>query len=119
MTMTKGEMLTKLYDEIIKQLNNGIHHINANDIASADPCLQKARTIFDYLQSTLDKQYDISANLQSLYRFFNEQIMTAIIRKQVKPLEEIIPMVEELKDAFIQADKSVRMNKQTPATRVG
>lgn len=115
MTMTKGEMLTKLYDEAIKQLNYGVHHIQNKDYKAAGTCLNKAQTIIDYLRGTLDKKYEISGNLASLYRFFNEQIMSANIKKQTKPLEDIIPMITDLKDAFVQADKTVRMGKQQVA----
>lgn len=119
MTMTSGEMLMKLYDETIKQLQAGKRFIEAKDMQQAEKALQKAQTILEYLRSTLNRKYPISANLSSLYRFFKEQIMSAIIRRDVKPLDDITPMVEELRDAFAQADKQVRMGKQHPTELVG
>lgn len=112
MTMTHGEMLTKLYEEAIKQLNSGVHYIQTNDPMMANLCLQKAQKIISYLRATLDMKYEISGNLSSLYVFFNEQILRANIRKETKPLEDIIPMLGELRDTFIQADKLARMEKQ-------
>lgn len=119
MTMTSGEMLMKLYDETIKQLQAGKRYIEAKDMQQAEKALKKAQDILEYLRSTLNRKYPISANLSSLYRFFKEQIMSAIIRRDVKPLEDITPMVEELRDAFVQADKQVRMGKQHPTELVG
>lgn len=111
MTMTHGEMLTKLYEETIKQLNSGVHAIDGKDFVMANLCLQKAQRIITYLRATLDMKYEVSANLSSLYVFFNEQILQANIKKDVKPLQDILPMVEELKDTFVQADKLARMGK--------
>lgn len=119
MTMTKGEMLTKLYDEAIKQLLAGKSFIQEKNMNSADKALQKARVIIEYLGSTLDRKYPISTNLISLYRFFNEQIMAADIHRDTKPLDDITPMIQELRDAFSQADKQVRMSKQHSTELVG
>ena len=89
MTMTRADMLLKLYDETVKQLHNGVHFIKEKDMASADKCLQKAQNILQYLSSTLDRKYPISNNLASLYRFFKDQIMAASIHRDTKPLESI------------------------------
>lgn len=119
MTMTKGDMLMKLYDETVKQLQAGKHFIEAKDMQQAGEALNKAQKIINYLRETLNRKYPISANLSSLYRFFNDQIMAAIIHRDVKPLNDITPMVEELRDAFSQADKQVRMEKQHSGELVG
>lgn len=119
MTMTRGEMLLKLYDESIKQLNNAIYFINEKNMQDAGQALQKAQLVIDYLRSTLNEKYPISGNLKSLYRFFSEQIVSANVRRDVKPLEDIIPLIQDLRDAFAQADKQVRMEKQHTAEMVG
>lgn len=119
MTMTKGDMLMKLYDETVKQLQTGRHFIETKDMKQAGEALQKAQRIINYLRETLNRKYPISANLSSLYRFFNDQIMAAVIHRDVKPLDDITPMVEELRDAFSQADKQVRMGKQHSGGLVG
>jgi len=108
MTMTKGEMLTKLYDETIKQMSAAVLFIGEKDYAGTNRSLQKAQQILRYLKATLDPKYKISADLNSLYDYFIEQIIQANIKKQTSQLEEIIPMVEELRDAFIQADRNAR-----------
>lgn len=119
MTMTHGEMLTRLYEEVIKQLNMGVLGINQKNYNGTNEALKKAQRIINYLKATLDFKYDISNNLASLYDFFNQQIMSANIKKNSKLLEEILPMVEELKDAFVQGEKLARMGKQTSDTRIG
>lgn len=119
MTMTHGEMLTRLYEEVIKQLNIGMLGIKEKNYNGTNEALKKAQRILNYLKATLDFKYDIANNLASLYDFFNQQIMSANIKKNSKMLEEILPMVEELKDAFVQGEKLARMSKQPPETRFG
>ncbi len=108
MTMTQGEMLTKLYEEIIKQLSGAVLFIDSKDFSKANLALQKAQKILNHLKATLDHKYRISQNLESLYDFFIQQIILANIKKEVKPVQDIIPMVEELRDTFIQADRIAR-----------
>lgn len=119
MTMTHGEMLTRLYEEVIKQLNMGVLGIDQKNYNGTNEALKKAQRIINYLKATLDFKYDIANNLASLYDFFNQQIISANIKKNSRFLEEILPMVEELKDAFVQGEKLARMGKQTSDTRIG
>lgn len=108
MTMTQGEMLTKLYEEIIKQLNVALLFIEEKNISKSNQALQKSQRILNYLKATLDHKYQISKSLDSLYDFFIQQIVLANIKKETKPIQDILPMIEELRDTFIQADRLAR-----------
>ncbi len=109
MTMTHGEMLTKLYEAAILNMNLAIRGIGEKNVADTNLALQKTQKIFNYLTVTLDRQYPISNNLAALYDFFNRQLIAANIKKDAALIKEIIPMVEELRDAFIQGDKLSRI----------
>lgn len=108
MTMTKGEMLTKLYEALVKNLRLGVIGIENNDVAETNLHLQKAQSIINYLVSTLDRKYPIAGNLMSLYDFFNRQIIAANVKKDAGMINEIIPLIEELKVTFIEADRRAR-----------
>lgn len=110
MTMTHGEMLTKLYEATILNMNLAIKGIAENDVIITNQSLQKAQKILSYLTVTLDRQYPISNNLASLYDFFNRQLISANVKKDASLISEIIPMVEELRDVFIKGDKLARMS---------
>lgn len=116
MTMTRGEMLVKLYDEVIRQLNSACRSIQEKDIAATNQSLQKCQMILNYLDNTLDKKYEVSASLSSLYDFFIRQIVSANMRKEASLLVEILPMITELRDTFVQAEKLSRMGQTRPAT---
>lgn len=108
MTMTQGEMLTKLYDEVIKQMSGAKICLTEKDLSGVNNALQKAQRILFYLKSTLDFKYEISGNLDALYDFFIKRTVQANLKKDAAILDEIIPMIEDLRDTFVQADRNAR-----------
>lgn len=109
MTMTPGEMVVRLYEEVINQLNRGILSLESGNLEEANTALQKCQRIFKHLLSTLNQKYEVSQGLFALYNFFNSRIIDGNIRKSSAPLQEILPLVIDLKDAFAQAEKKSRM----------
>lgn len=105
MTMTQGEMLLKLYDEVLKQFIRAKEAVKNQDAQTRNEALQKAQRIINYLHATLNFKFEISENLAALYDYFNRQIVQANIKQTAEPLDEIFSMVQELRDAFCQADK--------------
>lgn len=108
MTMTPGEMLLKLYDEVITQLSAARQFNEEKDIQKANAAFQKAQKILRYLDQTLDPQYEISASLSALYDYFIRRLVDANLHKDNAPIDEILPMIQELRDTFAQADKATR-----------
>ncbi len=107
-TMTPGEMLTRLYDEVIKQLSATKQFNDAKDYESANQASQKAQRIIQHLNSTLNFQYEISNNLSSLYDYFIYRLVQANLHKDNQMVDEILEMVSDLRETFIQADKAAR-----------
>ena len=111
MTMTQGDMVKLLFEEAVKQLERGTGCIKNKDIPGSNDALQRAQKIFNHLLSTLDQQYEIAGSLASLYEFVNYKIIQAKIKKDPQELEDILPMIIELKDTFAQADKQARIQQ--------
>ena len=107
MTMTPGELLLKLYDETVKQLRYAEDALRQKQYERANTSLQKAQRIISHLNKTLSMEYEIAQNLEALYDFFIYKITQANIHKDASHIEEILPMVTELRDAFAQAEKQV------------
>lgn len=63
MTMTPGEMLTRLFDELIKQLSAFKEYNSQKDYAQANDALQRAQR-FCGICGHLDRQYEVSQNPQ-------------------------------------------------------
>ena len=108
MTMTQGEMLTKLYDEIIKQLSAAKQFIAQENPEEVNKALQKAQRILAHLQVTLDWKYEVSESLGALYDYFIRRIIDANLHKDEAPIEEVLPMITDLRETFIKADRTAR-----------
>ena len=110
-TMTKGELLILLFDEAIKKLNQSKLLMENNDFENANLSLEKTRKIFNHLIVTLDDQYELSQELADMYMFFNSEIIKASSMKSKEYIDEILPMVKDLRNTWVEADKIARANK--------
>ena len=108
MTMTQGEMLNTLYDGLLKALYAAKGGLETRDYTVANRELIRAQKILNYLKTTLNHQYEIANNLEMLYNFFLQQIVQANVPKSSEHMDDVIEMVTQLRDAFVQADKNVR-----------
>ena len=117
MTLTPGELLLRLFDEAIKQLRYAEEQLAQKQFDHANAAMQKASRIISHLNKTLDMQYEISKNLEQLYDFFLHKITQANLHKDVTHLQEIVPMIQELRDTFAQADRQVTSSQAAPVTQ--
>jgi flagellar protein FliS len=103
-TMTRGELLILLFDEAIKKLNQSKLLMEHEDHDNANICLTKVRHIFYYLIATLDDKYQLSRELSDMYLFFNREIMKASSLNSTKHIDDILPIIKELRDTWAEAD---------------
>ncbi len=104
-TMTPGELLIVLYDELVKRTARAdiaLGQVNYPLFeASVDRCLD----ILHYLDNTLDDQYPISRELHRLYDFFCYDFNRVKAGRNQAELKQLITMVGELRDTFRTAEK--------------
>ena len=101
-TLTPMEIVVKLYDEAERQINRAIVYIEQKNYEAANHGLQKSQDIVNALRSVLDMNIPVSKQLDALYDFFNRQLIAANVKKDVTILQELLPMLADLKDAFSQ-----------------
>lgn len=104
-TMTKGELLILLFDEAIKKLNQSKLLMENEDFENANLFLKKVREIFNYLIATLDDKYQLSQDLADMYMFFNTETVKASSLKSTKYIDDILPIIKELRNTWAEADK--------------
>jgi flagellar protein FliS len=97
-TMSKGEIVIKLFEAASKQIKMGVFLIEREDSA-------KAQKLISALNQSLDMNYPISTELNDMYNFIYEQLGVANVNKDTALLNEMWGLVNELKDAFKEADK--------------
>ena len=105
-TMTQGELLLLLYDELYKRLSQAEIMLDKQDYPVFEASVQRAVDIIAYLDGTLDRQYPISKNLAQLYEYFTYELGRVKIGRRKEVLTPVKSMVGELRDAFRQAQKS-------------
>lgn len=107
-TLTPGELLIKLFDELSKQMTLAKIKINDKDYGAVNNALQKCQTILHTLSGSLDMRYPISKELKNMYMFISGQLLQGNLKKDIKLIEDCIPLVRDLRDSFDQAEKISR-----------
>ena len=110
-SMTAGELLLLLYDELVKRLTQAELALSKENWPVFEASVQRGIDIIDYLDQTLDKQYPISANLTQLYEYFTYELGRVKIGRRNDPLNHVKSMVNELRDAFREAQKNGESGK--------
>ena len=85
-TMTQEELLLLLYDELVKRLMQAELALDKKEYPLFEASVQRGIEIIDYLDSTLDRKYEISHNLGRLYEYFDYELGRAKIGRRKEPL---------------------------------
>lgn len=92
-----------LYDGAIKFANQALMAIEAKDAKKAHELITRVQDIVREFQITLDRNIPISENLNQLYDYMHSQLVSANIKKEAAPLEEVRDMLKELRETWKQA----------------
>lgn len=105
-TMTRGEMLLLLYDELIKRLTRAQLALEDKDYELFERAVQRSKDIVHYLDKTLNMEYQISHELRRMYEFFLYELSRLQAGRNSAVIQELKPLVIELRDAFREASKT-------------
>ena len=105
-TMTQGELLLLVYDELVKRLKVAEIELGRQQYDTFEEAVHRSVAIIHYLSDTLDRQYPISRNLYRLYEYFCYELNRVEIGRNQKELTRVTKMVSELRDSFRQAEKN-------------
>jgi flagellar secretion chaperone FliS len=98
-----AKLLLMLYDGLIQSIHLGHTAIQEKRIEDVNRQLVKAENIVRELQTSLKMEYEISSSLTQLYDYFYRRLVEANIHKDVSALDEILPMIEDLRESWYQA----------------
>ncbi|WP_102050728.1 flagellar export chaperone FliS [Pygmaiobacter massiliensis] len=105
-TMTQGELLLLLYDELVKRVTRAELALDKADYEVFETSIDRSLDIIHYLDDTLDRQYEISAELTRLYEFFCYEFSRIKAGRNLEELRKVKPMIVDLRDTFRTAQKS-------------
>ena len=105
-TMTQGELLMLLYDELVKRASRAELALQKEDYPLFEASVDRCIDILHYLDNTLDMSYPISRELHRLYDFFCYDLSRIKVGRNKEELAKVRPMLADLRDTFRTAEKS-------------
>ena len=107
---SKNQLLLMLVDGAVKFAKIARQAILDKDIKKAHNNIIKTEDIFTELRATLDQTAgDWAVKMFNVYGFINEKLFEANIKKDVKVMDEVIPLIEEVRDIWYEAEKRSRL----------
>ncbi len=105
-TMTPGELLLLLYDELVKRLTLAELELAKEHYPTFEAAVDRSLAIIRYLDDTLDRQYPIGRDLARLYDYFCYELNRVKAGRNATELTRVKTMAAELRESFQQADKN-------------
>ncbi|MCT8976135.1 flagellar export chaperone FliS [Clostridium sp. CX1] len=107
---SKDQLLLMLVDGAVKFAKMGRQAIIDKDIKKAHEDILRTQDIFYELMVTLDvnKGGQWAQGLMSIYDFIVRRLVYANIKKDVAIMEEVIPLIEDIRDTWHEASKLAR-----------
>jgi flagellar protein FliS len=103
MTASKEELTLMLYEGALKFANQAMTAIESKDYVKSNTLIMKVEDIIREFQMTLDFQYNISNDLNSLYDYMYGRLVEANMKKDLNILEEVRNMLREFRDTWKEA----------------
>lgn len=110
-TLTKGEIVVKLFEEASKQVSMAIFLSSRGEAVKAYNCIAKAQKVISALDKSLDRKFAISVELDQLYMFLHNKLGEAITNKDTALMKDLLGIIDELKVTFRQAEKMARVGR--------
>lgn len=105
-SMTPGELLMLLYDELVKRSTLASLAMDKADWPQFESAMDRCIDIVNYLDETLDRQYPISRDLGRMYDYFTYEMGRIKIGRNKAELDRLRPMLTDMRDAFRAAERS-------------
>ncbi|MBF0408394.1 MAG: flagellar export chaperone FliS [Candidatus Riflebacteria bacterium] len=100
-------LILMLYDGALRFMSQAEEAFAEKNLERIHNLLIRVQAIFSELLATLDKDRggEIAKNLERLYVFFLEKLSDSNIRKDPEPMNQIRPLVENLRQTWAEAMK--------------
>ena len=110
---SKEQLLLMLVEGAVKFAKIGRQAILDKDVKKAHENLVKTQNVFYELMATLDVSNapQWGNQLMSLYDFIVRRLIEANLKKDVDIVNEVIPLIEDIKDTWEQAYKVSKASK--------
>ena len=110
LTATGVDLIIMLYDALKKFMILARRAIEKGDIQAAHDNITKSQLIVEELLTSLDMSYPISGELMILYDYILDRLKDANLKKVPEPLLEAMPIVDDLRSAWMEISAQNRGN---------
>lgn len=101
---SKEQLLLMLLDGAVKFAKMARQAILDKDIVKSHENLVKTQDIFTELMITIDQNAgEWAVNMYKIYDFIKEKLFEANLKKDVKILDEVMPLIEEVRNTWQEA----------------
>lgn len=101
---SKDQLLLMLLDGAVKFTKMARQAILDKDIKKSHENLVKTQDIFTELMITLDQNAgEWAVNMYKIYDFIKERLFQANLKKDVKVLDEVMTLIEEVRNTWQEA----------------
>lgn len=97
------QLTLMLFNGALKFARQGVAAIEAARVEEAHKAIMRVQEIINYLSATLNPSYEVTGNLAALYDYMSDRLMQANLKKDAVLIQEVIAMLEELRDTWGQA----------------
>lgn len=106
-TADQGKLILMMYDGAIKFVEIAKSKLKENDIAGKGVYISKAEAVISELMASLNMEQggEIATSLEQLYAFMNSQLRIANVNKDIKPLDIVLKILGELREAWMKIFK--------------
>ena len=111
-SMTPGELLLLLYDELVKRSTLASLALDKQDWPAFEAALDRCTDIVNYMDETLDRQYPISQDLSRMYDYFTYELGRIKVGRNKKELDRLRPMLADMRDTFRTAERNSSQERQ-------
>ena len=103
---SNDQLLLMLVDGAVKFAKRGKLAIEEKNIAVAHESIVRTQDIFTELRVSLDTSSgEWATQMFNVYGFINQKLCEANIKKDTKVMDEVIPLIEEVRDIWHEAQK--------------
>lgn len=111
-TAAPWELTVLLFNGCIKFMKQAINALQSQNFEAKNTYIKKSVDILDELTITLNRSYDISRQLESLYSYMKERLFTANNKLSKEMIEECVILMTDLRDTWVQAMKQLHMQSK-------
>ena len=109
---SKEQLLLMLVDGAVKFSKIARESLVSKDVKKSHENLVKVQNIFTELMVSLDKSAgEWAEQIFSVYEFIKNKLVEININKYIQALDELMPLIEEIRDIWYEAYEVSKLNR--------